>query len=507
MKLHAHQVDWLNAVIAEMKRGRRGVLAQAPTGFGKTVCLGAYAEKLARLRWRTLILVHRQEILLQTVKTIGLMCNRVGVIASREVVGLAHNDSMAARRMYIDNRAPILVASIQKLTSDLKAGRELPPASCVMVDEAHHAAAKTWGALIDHYAKHRDGGGMGARLLGVTATPERLDGRSLSTRAGGFFDGFVEGPGIRFLVENGFLSPPQVMVPRQFQINRNELDGDFVGGEFNMKKAAKAARKIVGSSVDEYAAKCPGEPAIAFCCSIQMCQEVAERFRAAGWKAAAVDGRMTESERQRIISGLGRGDPQVVCSCDLISEGMDVPAASAAFLLRPTTSRAMHLQQIGRVLRVAPGKSRAVIFDHVGNVGEHGHPLDPIDWSSIWSGGEEPDDSEGGVHAILCPDCKEVNEGWRKKCKRCGALLPRGENPRSEPEEVMGELVAETPSALAAAMVEAWEAVGSGAEGEALAERVMRIAERHSMPDGWAERFASNAGDFMSTPLWRGNGH
>ena len=129
---------------------------------------------------------------------------------------------------------------------------------------------------------------------------------------------------------------------------------------------------ITGDACTHYRNLADGLPAIAFCCSVDHATSVCESFKAAGYRARLVTGSMSTEERDDAISGLADGRTQVLCSVDVVSEGTDVPAVSAAILLRPTQSEALYLQQVGRILRPQPGRTKIVVLDHVGSTLKHG---------------------------------------------------------------------------------------------------------------------------------------
>ena len=146
-------------------------------------------------------------------------------------------------------------------------------------------------------------------------------------------------------------------------------------GDFDLRQAAGAlgGTRILGDAVSHYRQHLAGRTAIAFCCSIAHAQAVAEAFNGQGIAAACIDGSMDGPTRRRLLEQLGCGELQVLTSCSLIGEGVDVPSVGGCILLRPTQSEALHLQMIGRCLRPQADK-QAVILDHVGNISPAGPP-------------------------------------------------------------------------------------------------------------------------------------
>lgn len=294
------------------------------------------------------ILVHRQELQLQASRSLSAMGVAHGLIAP------GHNRTTH----------PVQVASVQTLIRR----RERPRFDLIIIDEAHHAVAGTWRKILDLYPA--------AKVLGVTATPCRTDGAGLDD----VFDHMVVGPSTASLIDMGFLVRPVVYAPP----TAVDLSGVRKrGGDYDQRDVAERMDKpaITGDAVGHYRRLAPGKPAIAFCASVAHAQHVAEQFRQAGFIARSIDGSMADTDRKQAIADLGNGRLHVLTSCDIVSEGTDIPVVEAAILLRPTTSLSLYLQQVGRALRPAPGKDRALILDHVGNCLRHGLPDDPRDWT------------------------------------------------------------------------------------------------------------------------------
>ena len=412
------------------------------TGGGKTVIFCFIADQAAKRGNRVLVLVHRQELLNQT-------------SGSLDGFGVDHGLIAPNRHQTYDR---VQVASVQTLVRRL--GKMTWKPGLIIVDEAHHAAAGSWNKIIDHFA--------GVPLLGVTATPHRLDGKGLGTEAGGHFDCMVEGPSIRELIERGYLCRPRVYAPPTDLILDNVKNrmGDYARND--LEKAVDKP-KITGSAVEHYMRICPGKPAIAFCVSVAHAEHVAEEFKAAGFKAASIDGSMDDNTRKGLINALARGGVDVLTSCEIISEGTDIPVVTAAILLRPTKSLTLYLQQVGRALRpVYPVgadlsddagrldaiarsvKTEAVILDHVGNCLRHGLPDEVRQWrldgdpEQGQRGGKKKD--EPGARIMTCPQCFGVHPPM-PRCPQCGHAY--------KPDEVLpdvadGELQEVDPAELAA---------------------------------------------------------
>ncbi|MBL4616753.1 MAG: DEAD/DEAH box helicase [Robiginitomaculum sp.] len=382
-----------------------------PTGGGKTVVFCHVAEKTSQRGKNVLILVHRVELLRQTSKALTKSGVKHGLINPKYTPDLF---------------APVQVASVQTLVRRLN---RIEDPDLIIIDEAHHANAGSWKKIIEAYPN--------AKILGVTATPCRGDGRGLGIDAGGVFDDLVLGPQIDELIDEGHLVKPIVYAPPK----RIDLsDVKIVRGDYDVTQISTIVDKpkITGDAVQHYMKLCPGAPAVAFCVSVKHAENVAEEFRLKGYRAYSVDGSMDDDVRSRILNGLGNGTVDVVTSCDLISEGTDIPAIGCAILLRPTNSTGLYLQQVGRALRTSDGKSHAIILDHVGNVLNHGLPDDEREWTleGKKKRKRKASDDEENIRVQQCQECFIVHEP-APKCPSCGFVAPIRE---SIPDQVDGEL-------------------------------------------------------------------
>jgi len=399
VNLRQYQTEAINKC-REYFRRFKNVLLVGPTGCGKTVIFCYIAEKAESIGKRVLILVHRKELLEQTSKHLGELGVRHGLIAP--------------------NKCPsgdkLQVASVQTLVRRLG---KYPAPDLILVDECHHSAAGSWQKILDYYPN--------ARLLGVTATPVRLDGKALGKAAGGYYEAIVPGPTIKSLIELGYLTQPLVYAPPSL-IDLSGVKTRF--GDYDKKEINEVMAKpvIVGDAIKHYKNICDGMPAIAFCASVKHAQELADRFCDAGIYSKSIDGKLGDYDRRSRIEGLAQGRIQVLTSCEIVSEGTDIPVVGAAILLRPTQSLGMYLQQVGRVLRPCEGKRFSVILDHVGNSIRHGLPDEIRSWklnegiTAKKNGESSPKFRQCekcyfcfGMHLTECPECKHPVEIAERK--------------------------------------------------------------------------------------------
>jgi superfamily II DNA or RNA helicase len=418
IELRPYQAELIDQLRESYRAGHHAPLLQLATAGGKTIVFSEMARRAQGKGSRVLIVVHRRELIRQAAGKLSLAGVPHGIIASGFPASLD---------------APVQIGGVQTLARRF---HTLPVFDLIVFDEAHHCRASQWAQLIESQ--------LAAKFLGVTATPARLDGRGLGIHCGGAFDDLICGPAISELVRDGWLSPARYFVPEQ-QADTDGLRvqaGDWLPAELAKRVDRKA---ITGDAVAKYRTLANHQPAIAFCVTVEHAEHVAEQFRAAGYRAASVDGRMGRRERDRLIAGLGNGEIEVLASCDLISEGLDVPALGAVILLRPTKSLVLHMQQIGRGMRPSPGKSELVVIDHVDNIRRHGRP----DIERLWSldGIEKP---EAKTLVRICPACEAANPPDAEECENCGFEFPRFGGRRAPPEQIPGDLAELSPSRIAA---------------------------------------------------------
>jgi superfamily II DNA or RNA helicase len=400
MNLRSYQQQLVTDIRLQYQLGHRKVLMVLSTGGGKTCIFSHIAQAAARKGNRVLIAVHRQELLDQAIRALPMPH---GVIAANRAMDLS---------------AAVQVASVQTLARRL---HKLPRDffQLVIIDEAHHSNAGTWAKVLEHFHQ--------AHLLGVTATPIRLDGRGL----GEHYQAMVKGPSAAWLTDNGYLAPARVLAPPGFDTTglRKRM------GDFDTREAEHRIGTIMGDCLSHYRKHLDGQTAIAFCCSVAHAEAVARLFMGAGIPAASIDGSMTSEQRRDLLQALGTGRIRVLTSCALIGEGVDVPSVGGCILLRPTASTSLHLQMIGRCLRPSPGKAAAVVLDHVGNTLRLGHHLEPREWTLE---GLAKRDRDKAPSVKVCPQCFAAMASQAKQCGECGHTFAAEVR---ELQQVDGELV------------------------------------------------------------------
>ena len=402
MKLRDYQAALIEKLRAAVVSGKRAPLLVSPCGSGKTVVFAYLAGRIGAAGRRVLILAHRAELIDQITGTLSAFHVPYAVVASGQPY------------------EPLFCVQVAMVGTYVRRMDRYPPPHTIIIDEAHHATASTWKNI---FARYPD-----ARRIGVTATPTRLSGEPL----GDIFDEIILGPEMSELIAAGHLSDYVVYARPSVDTSKIKT----VAGDYNKNQLALAMEKstIYGDAVREYERFASGKRAIVFCISVDHAEAIAEMFQRAGHAARSIDGSMSSTERAEIIKSFKLGAIKILTSCDIVSEGFDLPAIECAIMLRPTQSLALWIQQAGRALRPFPGKGRAIILDHAGNTERHGFPDDPREWTL--HGRKKK--SKKLIRIKECPECLAACPGMASSCEYCGFIFPRARG--REVAEIDGEL-------------------------------------------------------------------
>lgn len=381
MTLRAYQLEGVAQIAEAYRRGAKRVLYVCPTGGGKTEVFSHVGERVALGGKRVIAAAHRKTLVRQ-----------------------------ATRRL----PACISVGSVQALS------RRPMPFDLGILDEAHHAVAKNYRAMMDKVPL----------WLGVTATPERLDGQGL----GDVFDALVLGPSSADLCAAGWLADVEAFAPAQPPDIRQV---HIQAGDYMTRELALVMDKptVTGDAIEHYQRHAAGEPSIVFCVSVQHATNTAAAFVSEGWNALAVHGGMDDATIYDAIAGLADGRFTHLMSCNLIDEGLDVAGVSCIIDLAPTQSLSRWLQRIGRGRR-PPG--RMVLLDHAGNMTQrHGWP----DWPRNWTLEGTPKRARTAPAIAQCPTCYAIHPPG-PACPACGHdyVTAEREATRREAEQRAGEL-------------------------------------------------------------------
>jgi DNA repair protein RadD len=390
VELRTYQVEAVEAARQALRNGKRRVLVVCPTGGGKTVIASDIIRRAVERQSRVLFLAHRRELIQQTCDKLQRFGVRHGVIMAGEKKAPQH---------------PVQVASIQTLAH--RRG-ELQHVDLVFFDEAHHAAAGSYQDVLEWYPS--------ARVVGLTATPWRLDGRGL----GDVFDGHVVVRTPRQLRDEGHLVAVGGWQYEAIDTSQARVKGgDFVASDLS---AAATAGRVVGDIIEEWKRYAAGKRTVVFAVSVEASRQMVEEFLREGVPAEHVDGSMPARERDAVLARLRSGATLVVSNCNVLTEGFDCPELEVCVLARPTLSTALYLQMVGRVLRPAPGKALARLHDHAGCLRAHGHPYEDRNYTPESSATKQRKALEGNGTSTTeqqrCPECKSVRVGW--PCDACG---------------------------------------------------------------------------------------
>ncbi len=394
--LRGYQIGGVDRTRDAFRRVHRVVLVM-PTGAGKTVAAGSVIASAVEKGGRVLFLAHRKELIDQASAKLTQFGVDHGVIKAGVVADLGKAVQVAS--------VQTLVRRLGALTGEPSAvDREigfvpahLMPFTLIVVDECHHVIASTYQQILGAWPH--------ARVLGLTATPYRIDGAAL----GDCFEDLVIGATVPELIGGGHLVRTRTFAPPPPEA----LKAVHVrAGEFQAGEAAAVLDRIgpIQEITRTWEARAAGRLTVGFGCTVEHCEHLAEAFRARGHAAAAVDGTMGESERSDILGSLRAGVVRVVFNVALLTEGFDLPDLSCLIEARPTKSRCFWRQMCGRIVRPAPGKDDGLILDHAANGHRFGVP-DAADHYSL-------QDEEKGTRA------RSSEPTQASACPACHRLLP-----------------------------------------------------------------------------------
>jgi DNA repair protein RadD len=395
-----YQVRLIEEVKKAIRAKYRRILIVLPTGGGKTFVFVLIADGAIKKKRRAIFAAHRVELIDQTFKSFArLGVTSVGVIRAKD------------RRT--DRSQPIQIASIQTL-----ARRTRPPADLVGIDEAHRACASTYQEAL--FAAYPD-----ALMLGLTATPCRVDGKPL----GNAFDVIVHGPSYSELIAEGWIVAPMVYsTPMHPDLSKVKT----MAGDYSQKDLEEAVnrRALIGNIFDEWERRSGGRRTVIFCVSVEHSKAVAAEFTSRGVAAEHLDGETSDDERPRILARLESGATRVVTNFGVLCEGWDQPSCKCIVLARPTKSLALYMQMAGRGLRPwcpcgCPAEARCphqvlpIILDHGGCVDRHGMPHEDREWSL-----EGVPKRAGSAPMKACPKCFAFVASALMVCPYCAHEWP-----------------------------------------------------------------------------------
>ena len=386
----------------------RSVMAQMPTGTGKTVLLASVVESFLRehSNCKVWIVAHRRELVSQIRETIERVFSKItpslftikeGSTSHPDPLSSGAREETAPPRRSEPLRSkvggpskvspdclsasafnvPIKAVSIQWLSKHYDEIEEEP--GMIVIDEAHHALAKTYKEMWERFPK--------AKFLGLTATPCRLNGKGFTD----LFDVLVQSWDVPEFISKGrlatydFVSIKSDGVTQRLidSLQKRGADGDYQNKEMDMLLNKKPSIERLYRSLEEFGKDRKG---IVYAINISHAQKIAKLYQEHDVKAIAIDSKTPATERQQDIEAFKKGDIQVLVNVDIFSEGFDCPDVEFVQLARPTLSLAKYLQMVGRGLRVAKGKKNCVIIDNVGLYRVFGLPSQVWNWNAMFEG-------------------------------------------------------------------------------------------------------------------------
>lgn len=377
IELRDYQSDIMRRTYNAMRSGKRRPLVVAPCGSGKTVIFCDLAARTQAKGNRIVVLVHRIELMTQTLETFA----RLGVSLSSIEVHMAISYSKHLDRY---------------LKPDL-----------IITDEAHFSAANTWTKIYQTWPD--------VCVIGFSATPCRLDGKPL----GDIYDELIETVTTSDLIKQGYLAPYRYFAPAVADLSVLQKKGS----DFDQLQAETilATKAVYGDVIKTYREMADGKKTVIYCTTIKHSKEITEAFRTEGYQAEHIDGTTPEKERAMIVDRYRRGETKILSNVDIVSVGFDLPDIECCIMLRPTASTALFIQQSGRALRPLPGKT-AIILDHVGNYARHGLPDDQRAWSLTNRIESRPEYREDGRLVVrMCRQCFFTYPTGPDVCPNCGA--------------------------------------------------------------------------------------
>ena len=388
MKLRPYQEQVINELRQGLRSGHTRQMLAMGTGLGKTYTIAHIIHKVAGNGKKVLFIVHTTELVQQTIRHLEMFGLNVGILQGENT--------------FMTSKDDVIVATVQSLRS-----RGAPPVEFIVIDEGHilHATHIELMAKWDNLP-----------FIGMSATPLRAD-------LGKYFTNLVRGPSIQETVDMGYLVPAMAYCPSQYMIDSALKGVKSLADDYNQKQLSKAVnvKTIIGAIVSTWKSKASDRQTLVFAVDIAHSKSIIDDFVSAGVAARHLDAYTLDDERKEIIQKFRDGKVQVLSSVNVLGIGFDVPSASCAILARPTKSEALHIQQMGRVIRSCEGKKDALLLDHAGNVPKFGLPihfevpdLSNDDYQSNKTKVKKED------KLIVCDNCGAALEPDILQCNQCG---------------------------------------------------------------------------------------
>lgn len=464
ISLRDYQMSGVGRLRDSITRHKRAILV-APTGAGKTRMAIRIMQGAVEQGNRCWFIVHRRELCNQTSRALW-------------DAKLAHGMIMSGR-----GRSPQL-AQIGTVVTAANRIESMPPDQrprVIIFDECHRSVSSSYSKIVEACPD--------AFVIGLTATPERTDGRGL----GELYNDLVEVQNMAWLIENGFLSRYRLIAP----VDGPDLSGVKIkAGDYDIKQVEAAMDKptITGDAIAAYRQYADGKRCMVFCVSIAHSEHTCAQYVAAGIPAEHIDGTHSDSEREAALERFRAGKTLVLCTVQLAIEGLDIPAVEAVQQLRPTQSIIVYLQLIGRGLRVEEGKRELIILDQVNNWKRHGLPDDEREWTleGRKRKRKQGKDDDEALSIQQCRQCFHIFRKGATQCPQCG-----------KPVETTGREIKQVDGSLSEVDIEAVRREQSIEQGKARAlADLVRVGVNRGMknPSAWAAIVSASRRGRKPTP-------
>lgn len=437
-KLRTFQRQMNDGVFDAWGKGAKIVMAVSATGSGKTVMAQAVASDV---EGEGVAVAHRRELVgqlsMQWAKA-GIPHNIIAPKATRDIIIRRHMKRLG--RTTYTPQAQWAIASVDTLATRPDSDGFFSRVQNLIGDEGHHfLRGNKWGKAVARFTNLKRG-------VLFSATPERPDGKGLSSWTDGMCDAMIEGPPMRWLIDSGYLLDYEVSTINPSDLDLTGVEVSPVTGEMNQKQLSERVKKskaIVGDVVAKYCNEAKGLRWVTFAVDLDHAARLLEAFTAAGVPARVISSESTDDERDAALQGLEAGTVWQVINVDLIGEGFDLPNIAGISMARPTESFVVYCQQFGRVLRLlitefqadiwdtlavatrrdiiaGSVKPRGRIFDHAGNF----HRFEgPPDKARVWKfDGKGSRSRKAGDEIPLrgCTSCFRPYERYYTACPYCG---------------------------------------------------------------------------------------
>lgn len=413
MELRDYQQAAIEQTYQWFRDGKGNPLVVAPTGAGKSVILAEFIRRAITEYEDTRI------------------------ICATHVKELISQNHGALRRLWPDAPAGIYSAGLNKrqvgraitfagIQSVAKKAALLGHVDLLIVDECHLIPRRS-GTMYQTFIEGLRAQNPLLKVIGMTATPFRLDSGRLDAGQGAIFDGISYDIPIQMLVERGYLAPLISKSP-SFTFDTKGLhtrSGDWIESEMNDRFNTDAITREAVAEILELGKD--RKSWLLFCISVDHAKAVEQELSRRGIASACVTGDTPPADRAAILEAFKAGRIRAITNVNVLTTGFDAPATDLLAFLRPTQSLGLYMQMAGRAMRTAPGKENGLVLDYAGNVARHG-PVDAINVQDAPGRAKDPNGDKGEAPSKLCPDCRSILFIAARECPDCGHEFPEPES-------------------------------------------------------------------------------